>query len=398
MSFILLFQNHALMKCSSFLIICLLFTASTTFAQQNIGTKKEAPVSPEINSGNTVTLRLNMPNARQVLVKGDWMKQNATAPMTRNAEGLWFYTSGVLPSDMYTYTFIVDGQSMIDPLNVYAVRDVSSLFSIFIIDGGNRSDYEVKEVSHGTVTERWYYSPSLNMERRMTIYTPPGYESSGKDFPVLYLLHGMGGDETAWATLGRLPEIMDNLIAQKKAEPMIVIMPNGNVAQQAAPGASSDGFPQVAFYLPHTMDGVFETSFKDILHFVENNYRVKKDKANRAIAGLSMGGFHALFISANYPNTFDYVGLFSPAVNPLPNVHSSIYDNEIKKLTTQKNNGLKLYWIGIGKEDFLYKDVAAFREKLDSLHFSYRYHESPRWHMWSNWRAYMLEFVPQLFK
>ena len=143
--------------------------------------------------------------------------------------------------------------------------------------------------------------------------------ASGKEYPVLYLLHGIGGDENAWSELGRAAQILDNLIAQGKAEPMLVVMTNGNISQEACPGETSEGFRVPTMMLPKTMEGSFETAFPDVVKFVEKTYRVKKDKAHRAIAGLSMGGFHSLFISINNPDTFDYVGLFSAAVDQQQN-------------------------------------------------------------------------------
>ena len=175
--------------------------------------------------------------------------------------------------------------------NAFAVRDVANILDVFIIGGGKGDYYKVNKVPHGTVSHRWYNSPSNNsMVRRMTIYTPPGYETSNEKYLVLYLMHGIGGDEDAWMGLGRTSQIMDNLIAQKKAVPMIVVMTNGNVVQEAAPGEGSDGFLKPTFMLPHTMDGKFEETFMDIMKFVESSYRVKANKQSRAIAGLSMGG------------------------------------------------------------------------------------------------------------
>ena len=179
---------------------------------------------------------------------------------------------------------------------------------------------------------------------------------------------------------------------------MIVVMTNGNVAQEAAPGESSLGFYKPSFMLPHTMDGKMEETFKDVIRFVEDSYRVVSDKSGRAIAGLSMGGFHSLHISRYYPDTFDYIGLFSPAIKPRPDVESPVYKDIDTTLETQNKNGVKLYWIAIGKTDFLYKDVTDYRAKLDSLNFKYTYHESEGGHTWSNWRDYMIEFIPQLFK
>ena len=170
---------------------------------------------------------------------------------------------------------------------------------------------------HGTVRKVWYDSPTAGLQRRMTVYTPAGYETSKRSYPVLYLLHGMGGDEDAWDELGRATQILDNLIAEGKAEPMVVVMPNGNISQEAAPGEGSKGLVVATTQYPKTMDGNFEKAFPDIIRFVEKVYRVKKDKANRAIAGLSMGGFHSIYTALNNPDTFDYIGLFSAAFNQM---------------------------------------------------------------------------------
>lgn len=236
------------------------------------------------------------------------------------------------------------------------------------------------------------------MTRRITIYTPPGYETSKVKYPVLYLLHGMGGDEEAWMALGRESQILDNLIASGKAKPMIVVMPNGNVSQEAAPGESGKGFSKPEMQLPNTMDGKMEETFMDIVTFVESSYRVQKNKAGRAIAGLSMGGFHSLHISRYYPNTFDYIGLFSPVIMPDAKVTSKIYSDFDGTLVKQKDDKYKLYWISIGKDDFLYKQVADFRTKLDGIGMPYIYRESEGGHIWRNWRVYLSEFAPQLFK
>ena len=172
--------------------------------------------------------------------------------------------------------------------------------------GGDRDGLErVNGVTHVSVTRRWYARPSVDMKHRLTVYTPPGYEEGNEKYPVLYLLHGMGGDEEAWMALGRTSQIMDNLIASGKAKPMIVVMTNGNISQEAAPGETSAGLNPPSFMLPKTMDGTFESSFPDVVNFVEKNYRVKKEKSGRAISGLSMGGFHSMHISKEYHDRVD---------------------------------------------------------------------------------------------
>ncbi len=151
--------------------------------------------------------------------------------MVKDEKGIWSYTSAVLAPELYAYAFIIDGNRTYDPGNPFLIRDVSTLTNIFIIGGDQADLYKVNDIPHGTVTRRWYNSPGLGMDRRITIYTPPGYETGKTKYPVLYLLHGAGGDEEAWITLGRTAQIMDNLISQGKVKPMIVVMPNGNVIQ-----------------------------------------------------------------------------------------------------------------------------------------------------------------------
>jgi enterochelin esterase family protein len=208
----------------------------------------------------------------------------------------------------------------------------------------------------------------------------------------------MGGDEEAWIALGRAAQILDNLIAKGKAEPMIVVMPNGNIAQEAAPGESQYGLTTPTFQLPHTMDGLFEEAFPDIISFIDKNYRTLSEKSSRAIAGLSMGGFHSARISAYYPDTFDYIGLFSAAINRGNNPDSPIYKNTDAQLARQFSNAPKLYWIAIGNSDFLYDENTDYRKKLDKAGYNYQYYESEGGHIWRNWRIYLSKFLPLLFK
>ncbi len=378
----------------------------TMFAQQALwGT---APVvSPEIHDNNTVTFRFKAPKAVRVQLTGDFLPVQKNAKfetpgivdLKEGQEGVWEYTTPEpLKPELYSYSFIVDGLRMNDPANVYLIRDVSTLTNVFII-GGDRADfYKVNPVPHGTVSRIWYDSPALGLERRMTVYTPAGYETSGKRYPVLYLLHGMGGDEEAWISLGRTAQILDNLIAQGKAKPMIVVMPNGNASQEAAPGESSRGMVPPTMQLPKTMEGSYEQAFHEIVKFIDKNYRTIKSKSGRAIAGLSMGGFHSLHISKQYPDMFNYIGLFSAAIMPNKEVSSPIYENMEGKLKVQFDKNLALYWIAIGKTDFLYKANEEYRKLLDEKGYKYTYYESDEGHIWKNWRIYLTEFVPMLFR
>ncbi|MDE5684098.1 MAG: esterase, partial [Muribaculaceae bacterium] len=264
---------------------------------------------------------------------------------------------------------------------------------------GRASYYKIKDVPHGTVRKMWYESPGLGLNRRLTVYTPAGYETSNKKYPVFYLLHGMGGDENAWTELGRAAQILDNMIAEGKAEPMIVVMTNGNAALQAAPGESSLGFAAPTIQLPKTMEGSFETCFPEVVNFVDKNFRTIAKKEGRAIAGLSMGGYHSLHISKQYPDMFDYVGLFSAAIMPDKSVASApVYADFDAKLKKQFEKKPALYWIGIGDKDFLYKANEEYRQLLDRNGYQYTYFETPDGHIWKNWRIYLTEFAPKLFK
>lgn len=390
---------------SAMLLVC-----AMTFAQQALW--GGAPVvSPEVHDNNTVTFRLKAPKAVKVQVTGDFLPTQkiktpfgefdgpGVADLTENKDGVWeFTTPEPLKPELYSYTFLVDGLKITDPSNVYQIRDVASVTNVFII-GGDRADlYKVNKVPHGTVSKVWYHSDVLDLDRRLTVYTPAGYETSGKRYPVFYLLHGMGGDENAWSELGRTAQIMDNLIAQGKAKPMIVVMTNGNAALEAAPGESSQGFTAPSMNLPKTMEGSFETAFPEVVKFIDKTYRTQANKKGRAIAGLSMGGFHSMHISKQYPDMFNYVGLFSAAIMPGKDVKSPIYDDLEGKLKTQFAKKPALYWIGIGTTDFLYKANEDYRKLLDEKGYKYTYYETGEGHIWKNWRIYLTEFAPLLFK
>ena len=240
----------------------------------------------------------------------------------------------------------------------------------------------------------------------MTVYTPAGYDKGGR-YPVLYLLHGAGGDEEAWTTLGRAAQIMDNLIATGKAVPMIVVMPNGNANCDAAPGEWDRGMYKPTFmgHMDSTPVASTEESFKDIVSYVDKHFRTLANKRNRAICGLSMGGGHSYGISKLYPDMFDYVGLFSAAVslnargfNGLNDADQGPAPEVEKQLATMFAKKPALYWIAIGKTDFLYQNNKVYRDYLDQKKYSYTYVETEDGHIWRNWRIYLTMFAPQLFR
>ena len=389
------------MKHSSFATLCLvailsLLSLTSLSAQHNLWQKRSV-ISPEIGADRTVTLRLYAPAASQVMLYGDFMQgcKSGSMAMTRTEDGVWEYRTEPLESELYYYWFQVDGiDHVADPSNSYVMRDVGSQMNYFVIPGERGDLYSAQDVKHGTVARVWG-EVNDGRERRMTIYTPADYEGSKRRYPVLYLLHGMGGDEEAWIATGRVAEIMDNLIASGKAEPMIVVMTNGCTKHVAAPGFSHEGMWTP--YMSGSMDGSFEAMFPSIVEWVDSNYRTIRKAQSRAIAGLSMGGFHSMQISKEYPEMFDYVGLFSAAIFR-GKEGVATYENLEPKLERQFSGSMKLYWIAIGSEDFLYDENVKYRELLDEKGYKYEYRESGDGHIWRNWRIYIAEFVQKLFK
>ena len=351
--------------------------------------------SPDIAKDGSVTFKVKAPNADTVRLIID---SRLDTLMKHTGNETWSITLRDLEPDLYMYYFIIDGVKAIDNENAQVLRDVRTVMNTFVLDPNGDCPVAVHDVPHGTVEAVWYDSHTLNAKRRMMIYLPPGYEQGRQRYPVFYLLHGTGGDETVWLEQGHAAQVLDNLIATGKAEPMIVVMPNGHTDTPAAPGMGPNNNEQPSFAHKQWMEGTFEQSFNDIVNWVDNNYRTRAAKRYRAIAGLSMGGYHTLYISANQPDDFAYVGLFSAAISRMDQGKSKIYDDLEAKLVTQFKQRPRLYWIGIGKDDLLYKDNAEFRKMLDKNRLRYTYHESGAGHEWANWRDYLIIFTQQLFK
>lgn len=389
-------------------------------AQQALFNQQDL-TSPEINKDGTVTFRLVAPKAVKVEVTGDFLpKQSIDTPFgrvesegvaeLREENGVWTYTTTeALAPELYSYKFKVDGLDYLDPSNVYRNRDIVSFTNMFIVSKtkGDCGDlYSVNNVPHGNVSKVWYDSPTLGTQRRMTVYTPPTYEKGGK-YPVLYLLHGAGGDENAWSELGRAAQILDNLIAEGKAKPMIVVMTNGNANCDAAPGEWHRGLYKPAFmsHMESQPKATTEEAYKDVMNYVENHYRVLKGQKNTAICGLSMGGYHSYAISKLYPGKFDYIGLFSAAIQMGQSKHGNDINaalNDDPQTAAQLKalfaTNPKLYWIAIGKTDFLYDQNKTYRQYLDAQGYNYEYFETGEGHIWKNWRTYLIEFTQKIFK
>ena len=391
-------------------------------------------VSPEVKPDNTVTFRLRAPNATEVVVNGDW-PEGRNIKMEKDESGIWSVTVGPLTPELWGYTFAVNGVSMLDPGNANTRRDGTRYANIFFIDGPFSQNYQIRDIPHGNVNMVWYDSPTLKLKRRMYVYTPAGYEDGKQAYPVLYLLHGAGGDEDAWFNMGRASLIMDGLIADKQAKPMIVVMTNGNGYQQMAPGfgptprvegampmpaprgagpaapgapgapgaaapgarGAAPGAPGAPAAAPGAraggggmMGGLFpESIVKDVIPYIEKHYRVIPKKDGRAIAGLSMGGGHTLAATNAHPETFNYIGVFSMGTR----------DDITDKLEAIKKAGLKYYYVGCGKADQICvegsKNLDTLLTKVGINH-TFTFNEGG--HTWANWRIYLSELAPRLFQ
>ena len=376
-------------------------------AQQALG-PGTGLVSPEIHPDHTVTFRYFAPKAVTVQLTGDFLP---TRPIEYEMEGnklvydapgivdlqetpggVWTYTSEPLSDELYSYSFIVDGRRTMDPSNVYQNRDVATWTNIFTLsasEGDAGWYYEVHDVPHGSVSHVWYDSPTLGKQRRLSVYTPAGYENGKGKFPVLYLLHGSGGDEDAWLDLGRTAQILDNLIAEGKAKPMIVVMPNGVWFNSAAPGAAVNMFQPTFTNSRSQSTEEVEASFPDIIRFVESHYRVARGYANTAVAGLSMGGRQSCMLSMRYPKTFGYVGLFSGV---------AVTDGNEAALDAVFAARPKLYWIACGRSDSIMANSRKLKQWCDAKGYPAVLYESEGGHIWRNWRVYLTLFAQQLFR
>jgi len=383
-------------------LVCLTFAANA----QELSSAPGPVDSPQVNPDGTVTFRFQDKKAVRVQVTGDFLPSQTVGrqeiqgvvDMVEGPNGVWEYTTGKLEPEFYGYKFIVDGVTIPDPANLMVCRDGSVLTTKFLIPGDRADLYAIHDVPHGTVAHVWYPSPVGGFDRRMTVYTPAGYEANTKTrYPVVYILHGIGGDEDSWLTHGRAAQILDNMIASGKVKPMIAVFTNGNISQQAAVHQTGNGYIHQTTMLPKTMEGTFETAFGEVVSFIDKNYRTIAKKQSRAICGLSMGGFHSLYISANNPDLFGYVGLFSAAVGVTDESVSPIYQNLDAKLAKQFA-GKPFYFIACGNTDFLYQSNKEYMAKLDKAGYPYTYLETGGGHIWRNWRVYLTEYLPLLFK
>ena len=342
-------------------------------------------VSPQIQN-DSMTFRLKADYATYVKLSGSWMPNpyGGSIDMVRGANNVWEVKVPCPRPEIYTYNFIVDGVSVNDPQNILVQRDGTRFLSMVIVPG-ERSENYFEANQRGTVSHPWYDSKILGINRRLTVYTPYGYENNPKKkYPVLYLLHGAGGDEEAWTSMGRAAQILDNLIEKGLAEPMIVVMPNGNPGQQAA-GTLNLATKQVT-----EPDAYVKSLVTEIVPFIEKNYRAIPKKASRAIAGLSMGGGHTTRATILYPDMFDYICPLSCGIR-----ESDELDAQLQGI---KKAGYKLYWVGCGTDDFAWPGTQVLDKALERNGMQHTIYASDGGHVWFNWRLYLNTFARLLFK
>ena len=371
-----------------FSIVCLsIFLGSS--AQELANFRRAPVVSPEI-SEKTVTFRISAPQAKLVRLYGSWMQaSNSSVNMNKDTAGIWSVSITRPAPELYTYNFIVDGLTVNDANNVFMQRDGTRYLSVLLVPGDLTVNY-FEANNRGNLRKVWYDSPTIGKNRRMYVYTPFGYETSTESYPVLYLLHGGGGDEDAWSTMGRACQILDNLIEKKLAVPMICVMPNGNPTQQAA---RTSMLEETTYDRtdPKYANLYINSIVKDIIPYIEKNFRAIAKPEARAVAGLSMGGGHTLNVTNEYPGTFSYICPLSMGIS----------ENQAgidEKLQGIKKAGYKLYWIGCGSSDFTFASAKNLDAALTRNGLEHTFYITEGGHTWANWRVYLNTFGQLLFK
>ncbi len=354
--------------------------------------KRSALVSPQLHPDGKVTFRLYAPKAEKVLLSSGDMQpvlKASTTALTRDADGVWSVTVGPLPPAIYDYTFNVDGLVLTDPSSptVFGNRQGSRGFVEVPGPKGQPRLDEWRDMPHGTVSIHWYDSTASGTRRRLHVYTPPGY---GKDpqrkYPVLYLLHGSGDNDSHWMHIGRANVIADNLIAADKALPLVIVMPDGHVRER--PAGPVDDRTRLEIRRAFEKD-----LLENVVPLIESSYRVRTDAASRAVAGLSMGSAQALGVGLGHPDQFAWIGAFSGAISRSDPVLAGLRADPAKA-----NERFKLVWLAIGKDDGAVKGKRELDAALKEMGIRHEYHETEGAHRWGVWRQYLGEFLPRLFR
>lgn len=341
--------------------------------------------SPVVHPDRKVTFSVRAPNAQKVELSGQFQKGNQ--PLTKDTNGVWSITVGPIEPNLYPYNFVIDGIGVADSANQDLFPNERFKPSLVDVPGDQPSLHSVQNVPHGEMSYHFYESKTLKRTRPLVIYTPPGYRAGTDKYPVLYLVSGTTDTEETWFRAGRMNFILDNLIAQKKAVPMIVVMPYGNMMG----GAPAPNTPQAA-----DMYRVFNDELLgNILPFVETNFRVLADREKRAIAGFSRGGGQSLFTAFNNVDKFAWIGSYAAYLTP--EVCNKHFPDLVSK-PEETNRQLKLLWLGVGTEDFLYKQATEFDQFLKDKKIDHQSLVTGGGHTWMNARHYLAETLQLFFK
>ncbi len=355
--------------------------------------------STEVAPDRKVTFRIYAPKADEVSVGGDFGRGGA---MSKDDGGVWSLTVGPLTPDFYSYTFTVDGVRTVDPKSAMIKPGLASLDSMFLVPG-EEADFEAtRDVPHGEIRAVWYRSGTLDTPRRMHVYTPPGYEGGEEKYPVFYLLHGGGDEDAGWSTIGRAGFILDNLIAAKKAGPMLVVMPNGSLPppedMPARPARGEAPSPEFRAAIEALQSRFMDELLKEVVPLVEKTYRVKAGPENRALAGLSMGGGQTLRVLTTNPGQFAYIAIWSAGLFG-GNAEEWEQRNETFLAEAEKANGsVKRLEIVVGDQDFALPGTKALAEVLKKRGIEHDLRITGGGHTWINWRHYLNELAPKLFR
>ena len=345
-------------------------------------------VSPEVHADGRVTFRLLAPNAKEVQLHSEGVRNIA---MQKDEHGVWSFTSDPLEPDIYVYSFSVDGLHLIDPGNPFLKYNLLTTDSQVEVPGANSLPWQINDVPHGNLHRHFYKSAAAGDERDFVVYTPPGYDASArKRYPVLYLLHGYSDDTTAWSGVGRANIILDNLIARGQAKPMIVVMPLGYGTMDIVKAGWSRVRDQGLWQ--RNVDKFGEALLDEVLPQVEKSYRVSAERKSRAIAGLSMGGTESLVVGLNHLDRFAWIGAFSSGGL------NTNFVAQFPALDAKANDKLRLLWIGCGKEDRLIENNQQLCDWLQNKGVHYAWVETPGSHSFRVWRRYLAEFAPLLFQ
>jgi enterochelin esterase family protein len=363
-------------------------------------TAADKVVSPEVGPDRRVTFRIYAPRASEVTVRGDWLA-GAPVRLEKGKEGVWSATVGPLAPDFYSYAFTVDGVKTIDPKNPTIKQGITSLDSMFFLPGKEAAFQEDRPVPHGEIRKAWYHSATLGTQRRLHLYTPPGYEGGTGRYPVLYLLHGGGDEDSGWSTVGRAGFILDNLLAQKKARPMLIVMPNGSLPRpeklpRLTPGEKPS--PEFAAALAAAQERFTNELLREVVPYVEKHYRVLPGREHRALAGLSMGGGQTLRVVTTHPDQFAYVGVWSAGLFRDRAAEFEKRNETFFKGADKVNKAVKLFSISVGEKDFALAGSKSLAGLLKKHGIKHELHISGGGHTWINWRHYLHELAPRLFQ